>query len=408
MKRRVEDLALLGGPPAFSDPIHVGRPNIGDRRALLRRIDDIIDRRWLTNDGDYVRSFEQRLRELLRVDHCVCFCNGTMALEILVRAAALTGEVIVPAFTFVATAHALRWQRIEPVFCDVDLATHNLDPQRVEELITPRTSAILGVHLWGRPCDRDALASIARRHGLRLFFDAAQAFGCSYKGQMVGGLADAEVFSFHATKVLNTFEGGAVATRDADLAKRLRLMRNFGFAGYDSVVELGTNGKMTEVAAAMGLTGLESLEKFVAVNRRNHRRYQDQLGGLPGVTLGGYPVAERANYQYVIVEVDEAVVGVGRDEIVQALHAENVLARRYFYPGCHRMEPYRSGAARMGRLVNTELLCERVVALPTGMAVGAPEIDVICGLVRLLVENGPEVAQRLRHGRGTLGPGDLS
>ena len=306
---------------------------------LLRRIDDILDRRWLTNDGDYVRSFEQRLVELLHVDHCVCFCNGTVAIETLVRAASLAGEVIVPSFTFVATPHALRWQRIEPVFCDVDRTTHNVDPRRVEELITSRTSAILGVHVWGRPCDCDALASVARRYGLRLFFDAAHAFGCSYKGRMVGGLADAEVFSFHATKVLNTFEGGAVATHDADLAKRLRLMRNFGFAGYDSVVELGTNGKMTEVAAAMGLTSLESLDEFVAVNRRNHLRYQEQLGGLSGITVARYAADERANYQYVIVEVDEMVIGVARDEIVQALHAENVLARRYFYPGCHRMAP---------------------------------------------------------------------
>jgi dTDP-4-amino-4,6-dideoxygalactose transaminase len=402
-KRRIEDLALLGGRPAFAGPIHVGRPNLGDRRALHRRIDDILDRGWLTNDGAYVRGFEQRLTEFLGVDHCVAFASGTLALETLIRAASLAGEVIVPSFTFVATAHALRWQGVEPVFCDVDLATHNLDPERVEELITPLTSAILGVHLWGRPCDALALASIARRRGLRLFFDAAHAFGCTSQGTMVGGLGDAEVFSFHATKVLNTFEGGAVATRDPDLANRLRLMRNFGFAGYDSVVGLGTNGKMTEIAAAMGLTGLESLDDFVAANRRNHGRYETGLGALPGVTLTMYDTNERANYQYVVVELDESVVGLGRDEVVEALHAENVLARRYFHPGCHRMEPYLSEGAKMGPLANTELLCKRVVALPTGAAVGIDAIDAICGLLRLLVENGPEVTRRLRE-KGTALP----
>jgi dTDP-4-amino-4,6-dideoxygalactose transaminase len=405
LKRRVEDLALLGGPPAFADPIHVGRPNLGDRRALLRRIEDILDRGWLTNDGDYVRAFEQRLLEFLGVDHCVAFASGTQALETLVRAASLEGEVIVPSFTFVATAHALRWQGLEPVFCDVDLATHNLDPLRVEDLITPRTSAILGVHLWGRPCDVDALASIARRRGLRLFFDAAHAFGCSYQGRMVGGLADAEVFSFHATKVLNTFEGGAVATRDPLLAKRLRLMRNFGFAGYDSVVALGTNGKMTEIAAAMGLTGLEGFDEFVTANRRHHRHYEDALRETPGLTLATYDASQQANYQYVVVELDESVVGLGRDEVVQALHAENVLARRYFHPGCHRMEPYLSEGARRGPLANTERLCERTIALPTGAAVGADEVDTICGLLRLLVLNGPEVSRRLRQKLTTVPAG---
>jgi dTDP-4-amino-4,6-dideoxygalactose transaminase len=279
VKTKLEDLALLGGPAAFAETLHVGRPNIGNRQRLLTRINDMLDRRWLTNHGVYVAELEQRLAEYLAVKHCIAMCNGTVALEIAARALGLSGEVIVPAFTFVATAHALQWQEITPVFCDVDPQTHNLDPHRIEALITPRTTGIVGVHVWGQACDVDALTAIARRHDLRLMFDAAHAFGCSYGGRMIGNFGDAEVFSFHATKFFNTFEGGAVTTNDDALAAKIRLMHNFGFAGLDNVIYIGTNGKMSEVSAAMGLTGLESLEEFIAVNRRNYQHYHQQAGG---------------------------------------------------------------------------------------------------------------------------------
>src|SRR6185369_3387994 len=205
---------------------------------------------------------EQRVAKMLGVRHCIAMCNATVALEITIRALGLTGEVLVPSFTFIATAHALQWQQIIPVFCDVDPETHCLNPRSVEKMITPRTTGIIGVHLWGRGCDIGSLSEIARSNGLKLLFDAAHAFGCSYEGRMIGGFGDAEVFSFHATKFFNTFEGGAVTTNDDDLAEKIRLMKNFGFAGYDQVIYLGTNGKMSEVSAAMGLTSLESLDDF--------------------------------------------------------------------------------------------------------------------------------------------------
>ena len=269
-KRSLSELAIFGGSPAFDETLHVGRPNIGDRARLLARIDDMLDRRWLTNRGPFVQELETKLAALLGVRHVVAICNGTVALEIAARALGLTGEVIVPAFTFVATAHALQWQEITPVFCDVDPATHLLDPARVEAMITPRTSGIVGVHVWGQACNVEALAEIAQRRGLRLIYDAAHAFACSHGGQMIGNFGDAEVFSFHGTKFFNTFEGGAVATNDDDLAQRIRLMTNFGFTGFDTVVTIGINGKMSEVSAAMGLTGLESLDRV-------HRRQPAQL-----------------------------------------------------------------------------------------------------------------------------------
>src|ERR1044071_4795241 len=222
-------LALLGAEPAFPEPLHVGRPNVGDRRAFLDRARDVLDRRWLTNDGPLVREFEQSVAEIVGVKHCVAMCNATVALEIAIRAAELKGEVIVPAYTFVATAHALQWQEITPVFADMDPATHNLDPGCIERLITPRTSGIIGVHIWGRPCDTRAISAIAERHDLKVMYDAAHAFGCSAGGGAVGTFGSCEVFSFHATKFINCFEGGAAVTNDDVLAQKMRLMRNFGF-----------------------------------------------------------------------------------------------------------------------------------------------------------------------------------
>lgn len=396
IKTEFESLAVFGAPPAFAEPLHVGRPNIGDRASFLSRVEEILDRRWLTNDGPFVKEFEQRIAEMVGAKHCIAMCNATVALEIVIRALGLKGEVIVPSFTFIATAHALQWQEIAPVFCDVDPRTHNLDPERVERLLTPRTSGIIGVHLWGRACDVGALTEIAERRNLKLIFDAAHAFGCSHGGAMIGGFGDAEVYSFHATKFFNSFEGGAVVTNDDGLAEKIKLMKNFGFAGYDNVVYIGTNGKMSEIQAAMGLTGLESLDEFIATNRHNYLRYRRELEGVHGISLLEYDENEKCNYQYVVVEVDEPAAGVSRDHLLDVLWAENVLARRYFYPGCHRMEPYRTQLPDAGlRLPATESLTKRVLVLPTGTAVGDDDIAKVVGIIKTVVENGASVRDRL-------------
>lgn len=388
----LDTLAILGGTPAFTDKLHVGRPNIGDRSVLSARINDMLDRRWLSNNGPFVQEFEKRIANFLEVKHCIAMCNATVALEIVTRALGLHGEVIVPSFTFIATAHALQWQEITPVFCDVDPATHNLDPSKVEAMITPRTTGIIGVHVWGRPCSVEALSEIAARNGLKLMFDAAHAFGNSYKGRMIGNFGQAEVFSFHATKFFNTFEGGAVVTNDDDLAAKMRLMKNFGFTDYDKVIYVGTNGKMSEVSAAMGLTGLESLYEFVAANRRNYAAYRAGLQGIPGIQLIVFDENERCNFQYIIVEVDKVTAGISRDDLVRVLHAENVLARRYFYPGCHEMEPYGSYFPHAGLLLpETRRLTQRVMSLPTGTAIVPEEIETVCAIIRLAVTYGQEL-----------------
>jgi dTDP-4-amino-4,6-dideoxygalactose transaminase len=381
-------LAILGGEPAFKSPLHVGRPNIGDRQQFTEYVNQMFENRWLTNRGPLVRQFEQELSRFLGVRHCITVCNATVGLEIAIRALGMQGEVIVPSFTFIATAHALQWQGITPVFADIDPQTHNLDPHSVEKLITPRTTGILGVHLWGRPCDVEALQEIASARNLKLLFDAAHAFGCTHKGTMIGNFGNAEVFSFHATKVFNTFEGGAVATDDDDLAARIRLMRNFGFAGYDEVVYLGVNGKMNEASAAMGLTNLVSLDEFVQTNYRNYRQYRQELDSIPGLSMIHYDEGEKCNFQYIVVEVDTQIAGLHRDTLVQVLHAENVLARRYVWPGCHRMEPYRTSFADACRqLPHTERIAERILVLPTGAAVGEREIETVCDILRTAIAN---------------------
>ena len=395
LKVTVEDLALLGGTPTFDVPLHVGRPNIGDRQRFQEYVNDILDRRWLTNEGRYATQFEQRVAQVTGVEHCVAVCNGTLALQIAMKALGLHGEVIVPSFTFIATAHALQWNGITPVFCDIEPNTHNIDPIKVEQLITPRTTGIVGVHVWGRPCNIDALGDIAEQRGLKLLFDAAHGLGCSYRKRMLGGFGHAEVFSFHATKVVNCLEGGAVVTNDGDLARRLRLMRNFGFTDYDRTDDVGINGKMNEISAAMGLINLESLDEFVQANYRNYEQYRRDLAGVPGISVMTYDEEERNNFQYVVLEIDDRETSITRDQLVKILHAENVLARRYFYPGCHRMEPYRSDFARGGRaLPETERLGDRVLCLPTGTSIGSKEIAGISEILRFAIANSEQLRGR--------------
>lgn len=382
--RSSRDLAINGAVPAFAEPLHVGRPNIGDREAFLRLVGGILDSRWLTNHGPVVAEFERRIAERLDVKHCIAMCNGTIALEIAIRALGLEGEVIVPSWTFVATAHALYWQGITPVFADVDPRTHNLYPEAVRRMITPRTTGIIGVHLWGRAAPIDALQALADEYGLKLLFDAAHAFGSSYRGRTIGSFGACEVLSFHATKAFNTMEGGAVVTDDDQLADAMRLMRNFGFSGYDNVVHPGTNGKMIEVCAAMGLANLGAFDAVVESNRRHHADYCEAVAGIPGVSVLAYDPSERNSHHYVVLEIDPAFPA-SRDQVVHALHAENILARKYFWPGCHGMKPYRDlfPHARL-MLPNTIDVANRVVVLPTGTTLPDGAIAVIADTLRVL------------------------
>jgi len=378
-------LAINGAPPAFNEMLHVGSPNLGSRKELDLYLDEIYDRNWLTNNGPLVLTLEQKIADHHGVKHCVAMANGTIALEISIRALELRGEVIVPSYTFIATAHALHWQAITPVFADIDPVTHNLDPAAVRRMITPNTSGIIGVHLWGRCAPVNELQAIADECDLKLLFDAAHAFGCSHNGRMIGQFGACEVLSFHATKVFNTFEGGAVLTNDDDLAEKMRLMRNFGFAGLDNVIHPGTNGKMNEISAAMGLVNFKSLDDIREMNFRNWRLYSEQLAGVPGVSVLPFDESESNNFQYVVLELSEEC-SIKRDDLVDALHAENVRARKYFWPGCHKMQPYRQLYPHAGLMLPvTERVAEGVVVLPTGSAVNEESIVAITSVISVLL-----------------------
>ncbi len=395
----IDPLAIFGGEPSFEHPRHVGRPNIPDRSQFFARVNDIFDNKWLTNSGKYVREFEQRVADYVGVRHCVAVCNATVGLEIATRALGLTGEVIIPSFTFIATAHSLLWQGVTPVFCDIDPADYCIDPKCLESLINPRTSGVIGVHLFGRACQTEALSKICRRHNLHLLFDAAHAFGCSHCGRMIGGFGDAEVFSFHATKVINSFEGGAIVTDNDALAEKVRRMKNFGFKG--TVTSVGMNGKMTEACAAMGLTSLENLETFIEANRHNYNTYRAGLEGVQGLRVVEYAEDEFCNYHYILIEVEEEA-GITRDCLIKALKAENVLAQRYFFPGCHRMEPYCSLFPDTDLLLpNTESVLKKVVCLPTGTSMSIEDVQKVCERIRLILRLGAEVQKRVesRYGK---------
>lgn len=380
--------AILGGEPAFKEPLHVGRPNLPDRKVFDKYVDRIFDTRWLTNNGSLVREFQEQLEEFLQVKHCIPICNGTIALELAERALGFKNEVILPSFTFVATAHSLQWQQITPVFADIVKKDVTIDPVSVKRMLTPNTSGIIGVHVYGHPCNHDAIGEIAKEQNIKVLYDAAHSFGCEVNGIPVANLGDASIFSFHATKFFNSFEGGAVATNDDALAEQIRLMRNFGFAGdkKDEVDYLGTNGKMTEISAAMGLAMLESVESVREKNKENYDIYRTAFSNIEGIDLIEPPASlTNHNWQYVIAKVDKHKFGMDRDSLITALEAENILARKYFYPGCHRMHPYREYFPNASLLLpNTEAISELVISFPTGQEIDHSFIETIAETIVLL------------------------
>jgi dTDP-4-amino-4,6-dideoxygalactose transaminase len=361
--------------------LYVGRPNVPESGTFLARAKSILKGKRLSNNGPMVKELEALLAGYLGVRHVITVCNATVGLMVAIKALGLTGEVILPSFTFVASAHVLQWEGIKPVFCDIDPRTHNIDAKKAESLITCKTTAIMGVHIWGRPCPHDELLAMSHKHGLKLLYDAAHAFGTTYKARPVAKLEDISVLSFHATKCFNTFEGGAIVTDDDELARKARLMCNYSFEGEDNVTGLGINAKMSEIQAAMGLCNLERHPEVLAHNKEVYEYYKERLSGIDGITLIDYPVDENNNYHYIIVEVDEGVFGHSRDELHSHLKANGVLARRYFYPGCHKSEPYRGMYPGLS-LPHTDALCEKVLALPGGS--GIDELGQMDGIISLL------------------------
>jgi dTDP-4-amino-4,6-dideoxygalactose transaminase len=391
-------LGIITGKPAFSKPLHVGEPVVEKevRERYFRFMADVFDNRYFTNYGPLVQKLEAEVAKMHGVDHCIAVCNATIAEMLVLSALGLKGEIILPSFTFIATAHACLWQGAKTVFCDISPDTLMIDATQAEKLITDETRAIIGVHLFGNICDIQGLSRLCEKYDLRLIFDAAHAFNCSWGEKPIGIFGDAAVLSFHATKFFGTFEGGAVLTNDGQLASRLRLLVNFGFRGYDDVGFLGINGKMSEASAAMGLASLPAVESREKKLSSNHRIYCDQLSSIPGISIMPIGKNGRSNYQYAIIFVDEERFGVSRDTLCTVLWKDNIIARRYFYPGCHRMEPYKTlYPSACGRLPVTEDVSKRILCLPTNMENPEEDITKIAQIIGTVHDNAKEVSQWL-------------
>ncbi|MHB8528491.1 MAG: DegT/DnrJ/EryC1/StrS family aminotransferase [Caulobacteraceae bacterium] len=360
-----QPLGERGARPApAAEPLYVTRPLLPPLAEFLPYLAAIWDSKWLTNGGQFHVELEKRLAEYLGVDHLALFTNGTIALVTALQALGVSGEVITTPYSFVATAHALVWNNIEPVFADIDPTTCNLDPARIEAAITPRTTAILPVHCYGGPCDVEAISQIAATHGLRVIYDAAHAFGVNLGGTSLLRHGDLAVLSFHATKVFHTFEGGAIVCPDAETKQRIDYLKNFGFANEVSVVDAGINGKMSEIQAAMGLLQLKHVG--AAIRRRGaiDAVYREALAGVEGVTPLPVHPGYTPNYSYFPVLVDPSRPG-GRDGLYERLRERGIHARRYFYPLISDMPMYRHLlSASPDNLPEARKIADRILCLP--------------------------------------------
>ncbi len=383
MKKHIEDFAFLGGKKAFNHPLHIAQINLPPWEDVKSAFRGIFERRYFANHGPLVRELDHRFAEFVKTEHAVCVTNGTVALMILARALELSGEVIVPAYTFPATVQALSWAGLTPVLCDVDPKTQMVTPETIEPHITPRTSGILAVHLWGQPCEPEILENFASDRGLVLFFDACHGIGCSTNSRRIGNFGAGEAFSFHATKVLNGGEGGCITTNNAQLADKLRTIRNFHPSETFAPVPLRINGKMSEAQAALALLSLKEYPENVAANFHRYEAYRLGLSGIPGVSLLEYNPASDNNYQYIIVEIDEKLAGLHRNIFFELLSAENVICRRHFYPGIHNMTPYsKMASTASSNFTGTDWLCQSSLQLPTSQVMTEQDVKMVCRLVR--------------------------
>lgn len=367
----------------FDEPIYVTRPLLPPLEAVHARLAEIWEAKWLTNDGPQHVRLTQAIAEYLAVPQVSLFNNGTIALLAAVRALGMRGEVITTPFTFPATPHAISWSGATPVFCDIDPETMTIDPAKIEELITPRTTGILAVHVYGIPCDVVALQAIANRRGLRVVYDAAHAFGTKICGVGIGNFGDASMFSFHATKLFHSAEGGALTTPKADHKAAFDHLKNFGILNQEAVDVVGINGKMNELQAALGLAVLDCVADEVTRRQAIIARYRERLGGLAGVTLMPEPEGVESSCQYFVIRIDRAAFGASRDQVFDTLKSYNVLARKYFFPLCTDYACYSDlPSARPGRLPVARTIVDQVLCLPLYGTLPLAAVETICDIVR--------------------------
>lgn len=358
-------------------PITVTSPLLPSLPEFTEMLKQIWDAKWITNNGSFHRQLEDELAAYLGVPYVSLFTNGTLPLITALQALRITGEVITTPYSFVATTHALWWNGIRPVFVDIDPRTGNIDPDKIEAAITPRTTAIMPVHVYGKPCDTAAIADIASRYGLRVIYDAAHAFGVQVDGRSLLLEGDISTLSFHATKVYNTIEGGAMVMHDEATKKRIDYLKNFGFAGETTVVGPGINGKMDEIRAAYGLLNLRQVDKAIEARRQVAIRYRQALRGVPGITFFDDMPGVRHNYSYFPIFVDDRQYGLSRDQLYFKMRDAGVLGRRYFYPLISDFSTYRGlPSAAPENLPQARRMADTVICLPMHHALSEEDINI--------------------------------
>lgn len=366
----------------MTSPVFVTRPYLPPLEELQPYLEQIWANRQLTNGGPFHQQLEEELCRYLGVEHISLFANGTLALVTALQALRITGEVITTPYSFVATAHSLLWNGIKPVFVDIDRESLNLDPEKIEAAITPQTTAILPVHVYGRPCATDRIQKIADTYGLKVIYDAAHAFAVEDGGGSILRHGDLSILSFHATKVFTTFEGGAIVSPDARTKKRIDYLKNFGFADEVTVVAPGINGKMNELQAAIGLAQLKHIDAALSERAAIDRRYRELLADVSGIRCLPAPDSAQHNHSYFPIMVEPAFP-LSRDQLYQRLREHNVYARRYFYPLISEFPMYRAlPSAAHSNLPVAVSASSRVICLPIFPQLAADELEAIVAVVR--------------------------
>ena len=368
---------------ANKDVITVTSPLLPDLEEFHELLKQVWDSKWITNNGSFHKRLEQELAAYLKVPYVSLFTNGTLPLITALQALHISGEVITTPYSFVATTHALWWNGIKPVFVDIDPATGNIDPDRIEEAITSKTSAIMPVHVYGKPCDTKRIQKIANKYGLKIIYDAAHAFGVEVNGVSILNAGDISTLSFHATKVYNTIEGGAMVMHDAETKKRIDYLKNFGFANETTVVAPGINSKVDEVRAAYGLLNLRQVDAAIEARHQVAIRYRETLRPVKGISFFDDMPGVKHNYSYFPIFINEAEYGMSRDALYEKMKSQGIFGRRYFYPLISTFEPYRHypTAAEINLPVATKVANE-VLCLPMHHALNDEDVKRIIDCIK--------------------------
>lgn len=364
-------------------PIYVTSPLLPSLEDFTFLLKEIWESKMLTNNGNFHQKLEEGLAKYLKVPYLSLFTNGTLPLITALQAMRITGEVITTPFSFVATTHSLWWNGIKPVFVDIEPETCNLDPSKIEAAITPRTTAIMPVHVYGKPCKTKEIQEIANKYGLKVIYDAAHAFGVEINGESILNFGDMATLSFHATKVYNTLEGGALVVHDEQTKKRIDYLKNFGFASETEVVAPGINSKVDEVRAAYGLLNLKQVDHAINSRRKVAIRYRDELQGVKGITFFNDIPGVRHNYSYFPIFINAEEYGMTRDELYFKMKEHNVFGRRYFYPLISTFSTYRGlDSANPDNLPIATQMSNNVICLPMHHALSENEVEYILQIIK--------------------------